>query len=212
MKQILYKGCDISHWQGKVDFEKLSKAVDFVILKCGGSDNSDFYYTDRNFEEYYKAARYHGLKIGAYWFVGATSTGRECGLRESKYINAILKNKFFELPIYIDFEAGNKKKKSQNTDYIKACAGYLESLKYFVGVYSSDISGFKEQLDYLKVRDKYSLWVARYGKEPQYAVKYDMWQYSSKGKLPGITGRVDLNFLYRDLPKIIQNKHLNNMK
>ena len=210
MKQILYKGCDISHWQGKVDFEKLSKAVDFVILKCGGSDNTDFYYSDRNFDEYYAAARYHGLKIGAYWFVGSTSTGRECGFVEAKYIAAILKHKFFDLPIYIDFETGNKKKRVENTRFVEACACYLEQLKYFVGIYSSDISGFKEQLDYVKLRGNYSLWVARYGKEPQYAVKYDMWQYTDRGRVMGINALVDRNIAYKDFEDIIVSGGYNN--
>ena len=48
--------------------------------------------------------------------------------------------------------------------------------------------------------DKYTKWVAQYHTKCQYKKPYDMWQYSSKGKVPGISGRVDVNECYRDFP------------
>ena len=48
--------------------------------------------------------------------------------------------------------------------------------------------------------DKYTKWVAQYHSKCQYKKPYDMWQYSSKGKVSGIAGRVDVNECYRDFP------------
>lgn len=209
-KQIKLLGCDISHWQGNIDFKKLAKLVNFVIIKLGGSDTTtDFFYIDKNFESYYAAAKAAGLSVGCYWFVGKNSTGSEDGLREAKYIHAAIKDKSFEMPVYIDFEKGSKIYKDKNTAYCVACGNALEKLGYFVGIYASDISGFKEMLNLTDLR-RFSLWVARYGKEPQYVTNYHLWQYSSKGNLDGIIGYVDLDYAYLDLPKIIKSKHFNN--
>ena len=45
---------------------------------------------------------------------------------------------------------------------------------------------------------KYTFWLAQYSSKVTYTGKYDMWQYSSSGAAPGITGKVDLNYCYKD--------------
>ena len=56
------KGIDISHWNGKIDFEKVkASGIDFVIIKAGGSDKG--FYTDSKFIENYKKAEAAGLHI-----------------------------------------------------------------------------------------------------------------------------------------------------
>ena len=42
----------------------------------------------------------------------------------------------------------------------------------------------------------YKIWLAQYSAAPTYNGRYDMWQYSSKGKISGIKGNVDLNYSY----------------
>ena len=44
----------------------------------------------------------------------------------------------------------------------------------------------------------YDFWLAEYGDKPTYYYRYDIWQYSSSGTVPGIEGRVDLNICFRD--------------
>lgn len=209
-KQIKYIGVDLSHWQGVIDFEKLSKVVDFAILKIGGSDNTDFYYLDKNFEHNYNQCRKYGIKTGAYWFAGSLSQGKEAGKLEARYCYAAIKNKKFELPIYLDYELGYNTAKEANTDYCFGFLTHLESCGCFVGIYGSDISTFKDKLDFFRLKDRFSIWVARYKKEPQFVQTYDMWQSTSKGRRAGINGYVDIDYMYRDLPKIITSKHFNN--
>lgn len=208
--QIKLRGCDVSHWQGNIDFEKLKESCDFVIIKAGGSDTSDFYYVDSKFEKNYKAAKAAGLKVGCYFYAGKYSQGVECGKREAIYFHNMMLNKSFEMPVYLDYEAATNSKRADNTAYAVAFCNTLEKLGYFVGIYGGDILTFKGLLDYEKIR-KFSIWVARYGKQP--AVKsYHVWQYTSKGKLPGIRGNVDLDYAYLSLPDIITKKHFNNCK
>lgn len=209
--QIKLTGCDVSHWQGNINFKELAKHVDFVILKAGGTDTTDFYYVDKKFETNYKAAKEAGLKVGCYFFAGEYASGLDNGRREAIYFYNIIKKKSFDMPVYLDYEIGNKEYKTSNTVYAVAFCETLERLGYFVGIYGSDISTFKEQLDYEKVR-RFSLWVARYKKKPEYVKNYHMWQYTSCGKLPGIKGKVDLDYAYIDLASLIKKKHLNNCK
>ena len=209
-KQILYTGVDISHWQGKIDFEKLSREIDFAILKLGGSDKTDFFYIDKNFEEYYNECKKYKIKTGCYWFAGQESYGSMSGKSEAAYVKAAIKNKSFELPIYLDFEKGSYDRRDANTSYCETFCKSLEADHYFVGIYGSDISTFKHMLDYDKIKNRFSLWVARYGHKPTYATNYDVWQYTSKGQISGITGNVDIDFMYKNLPYIIVSKHFNN--
>lgn len=59
-------------------------------------------------------------------------------------------------------------------------------------------------MDALKAFD---LWIADYrGKRP--ARKHGIWQYTSEGTIPGITGNVDLNHAYKNYPAIIQRAGL----
>lgn len=206
--QIKYKGCDISHWQRNILFSNLKNEVDFCILKAGGSDKADFFYVDPKFEEYYQKCKAQNIPVGCYWFAGNYSKGAAAGIREAQYLLALIKNKKFEYPIYLDFEKGKAKNKDENTSFVKLFCHTLQFERFFTGIYSSDISGFRDTLD-IKQLLKYSMWVARYGKAPQYVKNYAMWQYTSKGHLNSILGDVDLDYCFCDFPKIIKNKHLN---
>ncbi len=59
----MYKGIDVSRWQGNVDFTKVkASGVEFVIVKAGGSDSG--FYTDKNFHQNVKSAQAAGLAVG----------------------------------------------------------------------------------------------------------------------------------------------------
>lgn len=194
---------DVSHWQGNIDFNKVkSTGVYGVIIKAGGSD-ADFY-KDSMFEVNYKNAKNAGLHVGCYYFVGAGCTSGIDGEADAKRFLNIINGKQFDLPIYMDFEAPSPKTQNGNTASVIAFCDYLEKKKYFVGVYASDISGFKERLK-LDPLKRFTLWVARYGSRPQYVTDWNIWQYTSTGHVNGINGNVDMNECNRDFPSIIIN-------
>ena len=84
----------------------------------------------------------------------------------------------------------------------------MEAMGYYVGIYASDISGFKDRLN-INQLNAFDKWVARYGSEPKYVKNYGIWQYSSSGVVDGIKGRVDVNYSKVDYPGIIKTHHLN---
>ena len=203
------KGIDISHWNVVKDFNQVkASGIDFVILKAGGSDAG--FYTDVQFENYYRLAKLAGLDVGVYYFAGKNFYGWESGEADAMRFARIIKDKKFEYPVYIDIEltstASNMVEKA--TDAAIAFCRYMENQGYFAGIYASDISGFRERLQ-LERLSQFSKWVARYGKKPQYVEDYAIWQKSSTGKVPGIIGNVDVDVSNVDFKKLIINKHFN---
>lgn len=199
-------GIDISHWQGIIDFKKVAEVFDFVIIKAGGSDAG--FYRDKKFETNYKKAKEAGLCVGAYYFVGKDCTSYAAGVADAKRFIELLAGKSFEYPVYIDIEQTPIVKRQGATDAVIGFCETMETAGYYVGVYGSDISGFKDRL-VLSRLSAFDKWVARYGSKPKFVTKYGMWQKSSKGVVAGIKGNVDINEAYLNYPAIMARKHLN---
>lgn len=203
----MIKGIDISHWNGSIDFDKVkASGVEFVLIKAGGSDKG--FYTDPMFITNYNKAKAAGLFVGAYYFAGKNFRGVEAGMADAHRFIAILNGLKFEYPVYVDIEAQENRYKEQITDAAIAFCNMLESAGYFVGIYASDIAGFKNKLNHDRIKS-YAHWVARYGEEPEVCKNYGIWQYSSKGRVPGIIGSVDLDLSAVDYAKTITEKGFN---
>lgn len=209
---IVARGVDLSHHNGNVDFSQLSKDVDFVILKIGGSEKRGHKcFKDVAFEEYYRKAKESGLLVGAYFYIGKDFDHTNC-LDDAKYLWRLLQGKQFEYPIFIDVEDPPAGKRADLTTAVCTFLDFLEDHHYFVGVYASDISGFKERLmkDYLK---PYTWWVARYGHSPEYATEnLGIWQTSSNGIISGVPTKVDTDISFVKYDNIIKKKKLNGFK
>ena len=95
-------GIDISRWQGDFDFRRAVKeGVSYVIPKGGGAD--DGLYRDGKFERNYTEAKANKLPVGVYWFSKALTEAD--AVKEAEFFySAILKDKTFELPVFIDVE------------------------------------------------------------------------------------------------------------
>lgn len=197
---------DLSHWNSSVDFRELKKSgVWGVVLKLGGAENGKFY-KDKCFDKYYKSAKENGLHVGCYWFTGMKFSA----FTESVKFRDYIREYQFDLPIYLDFECSTPDRKWENTQF---CIDFIQNMydlgKYFVGIYASDISGFKDRLEISQLTD-FTWWVARYGNPIEYARQNaHMWQFTSKGRVVGIKGNVDTNYCYRDFPTVIISGHYN---
>ena len=189
-----FNGIDVSRWQGTIDWAQVAQSgIVSAILKLGGSDDVNPY-TDKTFEYNYAEAKKHGIKLGVYWFVGKNFFTTDDGIREAEECIKRLGNKELDYPIYCDIEApatGNKD--GITAAALTFCGVIHDNYNRKVGIYGSDISGFKDRMHYEAfLQYPYiSLWVARYGSQPKYATKWDIWQSSSSGSVPGISGRVD---------------------
>ena len=108
----------------------------------------------------------------------------------------------------MDIEAQENRYKDLITDAAVAFCEEMEKAGYFVGIYASDISGFKDKLHHERIAS-YAHWVARYGNEPKVCKEYGIWQYSSKGSVNGICGSVDMDISAVDYSKTIKEKGFN---
>lgn len=205
-------GLDISSYQKGINFNAINNAgIKFLILRAGftGYGTGVSFNKDKCFEDFYKKAKKHNIPVGAYWYSCANTY--EKGVNEGKYMyENCLKDKQFEYPIYIDVEDNRHQvnKKRGVTDAIKGFCETLEKLGYYVGIYASDISGFKEKM-YIDELKQYDKWVARYGSKPKYVSEYGMWQSSSSGRINGYNGNLDTDESYKDYTSIIINGGLN---
>ena len=205
---MIMKGIDVSIWQGIIDWTKVrNDGTQFAILKAGGSDAG--FYKDSTFEGNYLGCKATGIHVGAYYFVGRNCTTKANGESDARRFLEMLKGKQFDMPVYLDFEAPNASDVNGNTQAAIGFCNVMEKAGYYVGIYASDISGFKEKLHASALR-QFTWWVARYGDKPVYAVNsLGMWQYSSNGTVNGIKGRVDMDECYVDFPIAIKSKGLN---
>lgn len=201
------KGIDVSHWQGTIDWNKVKAAgIKFAIIKAGGSDAG--FYTDSKWEAIYKGAKAAGIPIGAYYFVGKDCVTAAAGKADAERFIQILKGKQLEYPVYMDNEAQPASAKAGITEATIAFCETMENAGYFVGIYGSTSSGFKERMDDSKLKP-YAHWVAQYASKCTYSGEYGIWQYSSKGSVDGISGNVDMDYGYIDYPSIIKSGGFN---
>ncbi len=198
------KGIDVSKWQRNIDFQKVKNdGIDFVIIRIGyGKYESQ---KDLYFEKNYEEARKVGLPVGVYHYSYATSI--EDAKLEAACVLCWLNRRKLDLPVYFDIEdkCQSKLPKKLLTDICKAFCNRIEASGYWAGIYANKYWS-SNLINGAELGKRYTYWVAQYNNKCTYDGPYDMWQYSSSGKVNGINGNVDMNYMYRDLVSAISGK------
>ncbi len=194
----MIKGIDVSEFQGSIDWAKVKKdGVEFAILKLGNIYDAQSNYKDSKFDTNYKEAKKRGIKIGAYIYnycntVNTLKEGLEWAIGK-------LAGKKLDLPLYLDMEDKDIQEETKET-LTNQCNEFAKQIKnagYQAGVYAN-VNWLKNELNPNDFDKDVSVWVAQYYKECQYDGKYDIWQYSSSGKVDGVSGNCDMNYLYNE--------------
>ena len=204
------KGIDISEYNTKIDWKKLKENIDFAILRIGWIGNKQNHTLDKTFIEKYNKCKEYNIPIGIYVFNYCES--EKTAIEGAKWVIKQLQGKSIDLPIYIDMEndSGQKHKlsrlgKSVLTQIVIAFNTEIEKAGFWAGVYAN-LDWYTNYLNKDVIKKKYTTWIAHFRvKEDKYKGAYDMLQYSSSGVVSGITGKVDLDIMYRDLIKDIKN-------
>lgn len=192
------KGIDVSEFQGSINWDKVkADGIKFAILKLANIYDYDTNYKDSKFDTNYKEAKKRGIKIGAYIYnycntVDTLKKGLEWAIGK-------LDGRKLDLPLYLDMEDKDiqGETKASLTEQCNEFAKYVESKGYRAGVYAN-VNWLKNELNPNDFDKDISVWVAQYYKECQYTGKYDIWQYASNGKVSGISGNCDMNYLYNE--------------
>lgn len=201
-KKPSYKHCiDTSVWQGKhsvEDWKKVRKSCTYAIHRASYTSLKKFaLYTDSTFQTNFKNSKAAGFKCGAYHYSQALTV--EEAKKEAEFLCKQLKGLDVDFYVVCDYEYGdrlNSKTSGKANDVVNAFCDVVKSHGYSPCIYANTST-----LNARVTKPKYPIWVAQYSSTCDYKKSKVMWQYTSKGKVSGISGNVDISLVY-SAPKI----------
>ena len=192
-------GIDVSKHNGSIDWSAVKNSgVSYVIIRCGYRGYSTgVLIEDPKFRSNIKGAKAAGLKVGVYVFSQAVNEVE--AVEEASMAVSLASGYGLDYPIFIDVEGsggrGDGVSRDMRTAVCKAFCATVQNSGYSAGIYANK-TWFNEKINTGSLTG-YKIWLAQYASAPTYtATRYDMWQYSSKGRVSGIKGDVDMNISY----------------
>jgi lysozyme len=184
-------GIDVSHYQGRIDWQLLQQhqeaitPLQFVFMKATeGGDHGD-----TTFASHFANARAHGFIRGAYhFFIPGTDA-----LRQAEFFIQTVKLDTGDLPPVLDVEVTGRKSKQELQQGI---IRWLNRVEAHYGVKPILYTSYKFKKKYLNdsVFNAYPYWIAHYYVDSvRYEGRWDFWQHTDVGSVPGIEEEVDLN-------------------
>lgn len=212
----MFKGIDVSVYQGDIDWDRVKPHIDFAILRIGLGDDIPSQ-DDAKFERNYAECVRLGIPFAVYFFSYAVNKAKVQS--EIAHIKRLLEGKTINAPVYIDVEntRGLDWRTISNADMLGIMQEFNAQLAvhgYRMGIYSSRSAFWNEKMSD-PWYDNVSKWVAEYGdKANDFNRTYDIWQHTSKGAIDGINGNVDMNVMYNNVfsfeqaPSVKSNEQL----
>jgi GH25 family lysozyme M1 (1,4-beta-N-acetylmuramidase) len=197
-------GIDVSTWNGDINWKKVKAAgIDYAIIRVGGRyTSSGGYFVDSKYEENLKGAIAAGLDVGVYFFSAAINTTE--AKQEAAYAMSLISGYNINLPIVMDYEYATGPSgrlydahlsKSAATNVVKAFCSAVEA-KGYVGMIYASKSVLVGDMNAATIAKSYPVWNAQYNDSDTLTTRHSYWQYSSSGKIAGISGSTDTNFRY----------------
>ena len=196
-------GIDVSHHQGKINWPAVaSDGVSFALIRMGYRGYSQGgLMTDSSFRYNLEQAQSSGIAVGLYFFSQAVTV--EEAREEADFLLEALGDTVITGPIVFDWE--HIADSDARTDYVKR-----ETLTDMAAAFCDTVEAaghramiyFNQELGYfhydLSRLGDYGFWLAEYKEHPSFYYDFDIWQYSSTGRVAGIEGSVDLNLCFGD--------------
>lgn len=201
------KGIDVSAWQGKIDWKTVADyGMGFAILRITEAGNV----VDSQFENNLAGCNKYNIPVGVYKYSYAMTIAEI--QREARKVVSTLNGRRIRFPVFLDLEYNNQRSLGSESIHKMADAfrEIVEAAGYKFAIYCN-VDWYENVIcSYLK---KYDFWIARYPANDdgwlQERLRPDFgvgWQYSSKAKIPGISGTVDRNVFYKDYSEEIEKK------
>lgn len=190
---------DVSKHNGQIDWEKVKAAgCDVAIVRMGyGLGHVDPWY-----HRHIVGAEQAGLHTGIYWYSYAL-TPEQAAVEAVHVIRLLGTRRFGKFPVWFDLEDADGYKQCNGYHFTRAngtaiAQAFMRRLKNVgipVGLYAN-----KDWLTNYVDADALDcdIWLAHYTTQTDYQGKYVMWQYTEHGKLAGVDGKVDLNYVYQN--------------
>ena len=196
-------GIDVSEYQGIIDWKQVKGAgVDFAMIRAGYRTYGGGVITlDNSLITNIDGAAAAGIDVGVYFFSQAITP--EEAIEEADAVLDAVAGRNITYPIVFDWEIiyddTARTDKMTVEGLADCCVTFCERVKsagYTPMVYQNT-STSTHKLDLPRIKD-YEFWLAEYTDFPTFYYEYDMWQYSSEGKVAGIEGNVALNICFKD--------------
>ena len=198
-----FRGIDISKHNGNIDFNKLKGNINFAIVRT----SFGFFNEDPKYREYIKGLESIGVPYGLYHYSYARNL-EEAKKEVEGFLN-IARQYNPTYPLVLDMEDADHWKANNgnpsNDMYVQICEYFckrVEEAGYYAMIYASK-SWLETKLNDSRL-DRFDKWLAQWSSKPTYNKPFGIWQYTSDGSVPGISGRVDMNISYKDYPSIIK--------
>lgn len=197
------KGIDVSRYQGEINWNKVAAdGVSYAFIRAGYRGSSEGKLVeDEYFEDNIKGAMDNGIDVGIYFYTQAVT--EEEAIEEAEFVLNLIEGYDVAYPVVFDMEEAESEyartaemTKEENT---KAAIAFLETVKnagYTPMIYGN-LKTFMIMLDMEQLED-YDKWFAYYNTPVYFPYEFGIWQYSSKGKIAGIKGDVDMNVCMKD--------------
>ena len=201
------KGIDVSAWQGKIDWKTVADyGMGFAILRITEAGNV----VDSQFENNLAGCNKYNIPVGVYKYSYAMTIAEI--QREARKAVSTLNGRRIQFPVFLDLEHNNQRSLGSESIHKMADAfrEIVEAAGYKFAIYCN-VDWYENVIcSHLK---KYDFWIARYPSNDdgwlQERLRPDFgvgWQYSSKAKIPGISGTVDRNVFYKDYSEETEKK------
>lgn len=206
------RGIDVSAYNGSINWQivRMFGNIDYAIIRAGYRGyRYERLVQDAYFAENVQGAKENNIDIGLYFYTQAVNVSE--AIEEANYVVGLARQYNLQLkyPIYIDTErstaAADNPGRADNldrytrTEIMKAFCNTIRNNGYIPGIYASKY-WFYYNLEVAQLNE-YDIWVAHYtGDEnnpTDYKYKYDMWQYTSSGYVPGVDTVVDRNICFK---------------
>ena len=186
------RGVDVSHYQGEIDWKKLSgEGISFAYIKATEGSSAQ----DRRFEKNWNEAKETGLRIGAYHFFSLDSAGLTQAENFCKTVPAVENM----LPPVVDVEPYGGYQDPAMLDKEKMLSELGDFLDNVEAHYSLKpvIYTTEKWLPVVQERfANYDIWIRSVYKKPNPSIDWTFWQYSNRHVLQGYSGDeryIDMN-------------------
>ena len=214
-----YRYIDVSRYQGTIDWAQVAVAgykgamLKTVSTNKKFSKRADGLYIDPAFEANYRNAKAAGLDVGVYYYTYVTN--KDMVNAELSLLRQAVYGKELTLPVAVDVEDNKlvSLDKQDLTDLTAYALHEVEQMGFYAQLYTYTSFAKAHLFVGGAALHPYDVWLADYtGKAPNVDFKYNAHQHTSKGRVPGISGNVDLNVTTVNYPKIIRKKGLTRLR
>ena len=199
----MLKGIDVSSHQGEINWNKVKSQIDFAIIRLGYGDNIERQ-DDSYFIKNVNGCINNNIPFAVYLYSYAANLGGYASIQSEVDHTKRMLSKISKKPfcVYIDMEDASTEKlgKTLLTNFALEFCKQIKNAGYKAGVYANQ-NWFQNFLQCSTIASfGYSIWCAKYSdSKPNISSNYDIWQYTDKGRIDGINGNVDMNYMYNNI-------------